>query len=187
MTEESMMVLEMAEESMQKAIQHLEIEFGKLRAGKATPNMLDGIKVDNYGVMSPLNQCANINTPDPKLIVIQPWDKSMLEKIEKAIQAANLGFNPMNDGTVIRIPIPALTEERRRELVKKAKTEAENTKISIRNYRRSANDEGKSLEKEGVPEDEVKKLIDDIQKLTDKYIKVVDEKMDVKEKDIMTV
>ena len=187
MTEESEMCLEMAEEGMQNCIEHLERELQKIRAGKASPGMLDSIKVDNYGVMSPLNQVANINTPDARLIVVQPWDKSMLEKIEKAILTGNLGFNPMNDGTVIRISVPPLTEEKRRDLVKKAKVEGENGKVSVRNVRRNANDEAKSLEKDGVPEDEVKRLTEKIQELTNKFTDMIDKLMEKKESEIMTV
>lgn len=187
MTEESQMCLEMTDENMEKTITHLQQEFAKIRAGKASPSMLDGVKVDNYGSIVPLNQVGNVNTPDARLLVVQPWDKSMLEKIEKAIMNANLGFNPMNDGTVIRIPIPPLTEERRRNLAKQAKTEAENTKITIRSHRRVSNDEAKTLEKDGVPEDECKLLMDKIQEITNKYIVKVDELYGIKEKEIMTV
>lgn len=187
MTEDSKLVFEMAEESMKQAITHLEKEFHKIRAGKANPSMLDDVKVDNYGVMSPIVQVAGINTPDPRTIVIQPWDKNMIEKIERAIMAANLGFNPQNDGIVIRINVPPLTEERRRDFVKKAKQEDENTKISIRNIRRAANEEAKALEKAGIPEDEIKKLTEIIQNLTNKYIELIDKLLVEKEKEIMTV
>jgi ribosome recycling factor len=187
MTEESQMIMGEAEEGMQKAIESLDGKFQKIRAGKASPQMLEGIKIDYYGSITPLDQAANINTPDPKQIIIQPWDKSMLPVIEKAIMAANLGFNPKNEGEILRIKLPPLTEERRRELVKKAKADAEDAKISIRNNRRMANDMAKSLEKEGVPEDEVKQLTVKIQEFTDKFIKKVDELMGVKEKDIMTI
>ncbi|MFP4470612.1 MAG: ribosome recycling factor [Bacteroidales bacterium] len=187
MTEESQLVLEEAKEGMEGAINHLEKEFHKLRTGKATPDMLEDVRIDYYGVMTPLNQAANINTPDARQIVVQPFDKNMLPVMEKAIMAANLGFNPRNDGEVLRIQVPPLTEERRRNLVKQAKNEAENTKVSIRNIRRTANDEAKNLKKEGVPEDEVKRLEDEIQKLTDKYIMMVDELSNAKEKDMMSV
>ena len=149
--------------------------------------MLDGIVVDLYGAKTPLNQMANINVPDPRSIVVQPWDKSILAEIEKEILAANLGVTPQNNGEIIRINIPALTEERRKELVKKAKEEAENCKISIRNVRRSANDDAKQLEKDGAPEDAIKRLSDEIQKLTDDFVKKTDEVFDAKEKDIMTI
>lgn len=187
MTEESQFVLDEAKEGMQNAITHLEREFQKIRTGKASPDMLEDVKIDYYGVMTPLNQAANINTPDARQIVVQAFDKNMLPVMEKAILAANLGFNPRNDGEVLRIQVPPLTEERRRDLVKLAKSEAENTKVGIRNIRRSANDEAKTLKKDGVPEDEVKRLEDEIQKLTDKYIKQVDELSDKKEKDMMSV
>ncbi|MCF8228465.1 MAG: ribosome recycling factor [Bacteroidales bacterium] len=187
MSEETQMVLSEAEEGMQNAIAHLDKEFQKIRAGKASPQLLEGVKVDYYGVMTPIEQTANINTPDPKQIIVQPWDKSMVPVIEKAILAANLGFNPKNEGEILRIIVPPITEERRKELVKKAKQEAEDTKISIRNTRRAANDMAKDLEKEGTPEDEVKRLEEQIQELTNKFTKEVDEKMEAKEKDIMTV
>jgi ribosome recycling factor len=187
MTEESQMVLMETEEHMNKAVQFLEKELHKLRTGKASPQMLEGIRINYYGVLTPIEQTANINTPDPRQIIVQPWDKSILGDIDKAIQAANLGFNPKNEGEVLRIIVPPLTEERRRELVKKAKTEAENAKVSIRNVRRTSNDMAKGLEKDGIPEDEVKKLQDDIQKMTDRYIEIVDKIVAQKEKDIMTV
>lgn len=187
MTEESQLVLEEAKEGMENAINHLEKEFHKLRTGKATPDMLDDVKIDYYGVMTPLNQAANINTPDARQIVVQPFDKNMLPVMEKAILAANLGFNPRNDGEVLRIQVPPLTEERRRNLVKQAKSEAENSKVSIRNIRRTANEEAKNLKKDGIPEDEIKRLEDEIQKLTDKHIKIVDELSEAKEKDMMAV
>jgi ribosome recycling factor len=187
MTEESQFVLDEANEGMDNAIVHLEREFQKIRTGKASPDMLQDVRIDYYGVMTPISQAANINTPDARQIVVQAFDKNMLPVMEKAIQAANLGFNPRNDGEVLRIQVPALTEERRRQMVKQAKSEAEDTKVGIRNIRRSANDEAKNLKKDGTPEDEVKRLEDEIQKLTDKYIKKVDELADAKEKDMMAV
>lgn len=177
----------MAREGMEHAMEHLDKEFHKIRAGKAEPDMLDSILVDNYGVMSPLNNVASLSTPDPRTIMIQPWDKNMISPIEKAILAANLGFNPQNDGSVIRINVPVLTEERRRDLVKLAKNEAEHARISIRNTRRHANDEAKGLEKDGIPEDEVKRLQKEIQELTDNFISKIDESMVAKEADIMKV
>lgn len=185
--EEIQLCLEDAKEQMESALNFLYKELQKIRAGKATPQMLDNVKVDYYGTLTPLNQVSNIHTPDAKLIVIQPWEKSMLGPIEKAIQVANLGFNPINDGTIIRIPVPPLTEERRKELVKKVKTEVENIKIRIRNIRRDANDFAKGLEKDGLPEDMCKRLTDDIQKLTDSYIEKVDKILEAKENDIMQV
>lgn len=187
MNEEAQMCLDEAREGMDSALTHLDREFQKIRAGKASPQMLEGIMIDYYGAMTPIDQTANINTPDPRQIIVQPWDKSIIGLLEKAIQNANLGFNPKNEGEVLRISVPPLTEERRLELVKKAKGEAENAKISIRNVRRSSNDFAKSLEKDGMAEDESKRLQDKIQELTDEFIKKVDEQMDAKEKDVMTV
>ncbi|HOP12767.1 ribosome recycling factor [Lentimicrobium sp.] len=187
MNEEIRFILDETEESMQGAISHLEKEFHKIRAGKASPAMLEGVRVDYYGTMSPIDQISNINTPDPRQIIVQPWEKSMLGPIEKAILAANLGFNPQNNGEVLRIAVPPLTEERRKDLVKKAKAEVENAKVTVRNLRRSAIDAGKKLEKEGVPEDEIKQLEKEIQLLTDKYSASVDKLFELKEKDIMTV
>jgi len=187
MNEESQFVLDEATEGMENTIVHLERDFHKIRAGKASPDMLEDVRFDYYGAMTPLNQAANINTPDSRLIVVQPFDKNMLPVMEKAIQAANLGFNPQNNGEVLRIQVPPITEQRRRDLVKQAKTEAENAKVAIRNIRRSANDDAKQLKKDGLPEDEAKKLEDDIQKLTDKYVKKVDDLFDAKEKDLMAV
>jgi len=187
MNEELEFTLEEAKEGMQNALHHLEKEIQKLRAGKASPQMLDGVKIDYYGVMTPIDQTANISSPDARQIIVQPWDKGVIGLIEKAIQAANLGFNPKNEGEILRIVVPPLTEERRRDLVKKAKAEAENAKISIRNIRRLANESAKKLEKEGVPEDEVDKLETDIQKVTDDFTSKVDKILEIKEKDIMTV
>ena len=155
MTEEGKFILETLKESMDHALSHLEKEFHKYRTGKATPQMLEGVKVDYYGTMTAIDQVANINTPDARQIVVQPWEKNMLTPIQKAIQDANLGFNPQNNGEILRIAVPPLTEERRKELVKKAKAEAENAKVSIRNTRRTSIEEAKKLEKEGVSEDEV--------------------------------
>jgi ribosome recycling factor len=176
-----------AKKGMESSLDHLNKELLKVRAGKATPQMLDGVRIDYYGTITPLSQLSNINTPDPRTIVIQPWDRSVLAAIEKAIMAANLGFNPQNTGDVIRISVPPLTEERRREMVKKAKAEGEHAKVGIRAIRKNANTEAKDLEKEGVPEDDIKKLEKDIQDLTDSYITKVDKILDAKEKDIMTV
>jgi ribosome recycling factor len=187
MVEECQFVYDVAKEGMSKAITHLEKEFQKIRAGKASPAMLDGVSIDYYGVNTPINQTANITSPDPRQIIVQPWDKSVIGLIEKAIMAANLGFNPKNEGEVLRIIVPSVTEERRRDLVKQAKVEAENSKVGIRNIRRTANDEAKKLEKEGVSEDDVKKLQEDIQKLTTEYIDKVDKVTEAKEKDIMTI
>ncbi|MFZ4521901.1 MAG: ribosome recycling factor [Bacteroidales bacterium] len=187
MNDEIEFTLDEASEGMQLAVQHLEKELQKLRAGKASVQMLDGVKIDYYGAMTPIDQAANISTPDGRQIIVQPWDRSVLGLIDKAIQAANLGFNPKNEGEILRISVPPLTEERRRDLVKKAKAEAETAKISIRNIRRLANETAKKLKKDGVPEDEVDKLEIDIQKLTDEHIAKTDRIFEVKEKDIMTV
>lgn len=187
MNEEIDFIFAEAEEKMAKAIDHLDRELLKIRAGKANPQMLDSVKVDYYGTLTKISQVSNINTPDARSIVVQPWEKNMLGPIEKAIMAANLGFNPQNDGILIRIIVPPLTEERRKDLFKKAKAEAEYSKVSIRNVRREAIDAGKKLEKEGVAEDLVKKLESDIQDLTNKHIAQVDKLIDLKESDIMTI
>jgi ribosome recycling factor len=172
---------------MEKAVDHCEGELQKIRAGKANPSMLDDIMVEYYGTPTPLNQVGSVNTPDARTIVVQPWEKSLLGPIEKAIMEANLGVNPQNDGTIIRINIPPLTEERRRDLVKKAKAEAENGKVAVRNIRKEANDKIRKLKSEGVSEDEMKTGEADVQKLTDSFIVKIDQHADAKEKDIMTV
>jgi len=172
---------------MEKAIDHCEGELQKIRAGKASPSMLDDIMVDYYGSPTPLNQVGSVNTPDARTIVIQPWEKSLLNPIEKAIMEANLGVNPQNDGIIIRINVPPLTEERRRDLVKKAKAEAETGKIAIRNIRKEANEKIRRLKSEGVSEDEMKVGEAEVQKLTDTHIAKVDSHSVAKEKDIMTV
>lgn len=187
MEEEVQLILDIAEEKMEKAIGYLRDELAKLRAGKASPHMLDGITVDYYGANTPLNQVSNINTPDPRSITVQPWEKNMLETIEKAILHANLGFNPVNNGEMLRIVVPALTEERRRNLVKQVKGESENARVSIRNARREANEEVKKMQKDGLPEDAAKTAEQDIQKLTGNYSQKVDELLQKKEEDIMTI
>ena len=179
--------LKQAKENMSAAVAHFEKDLQKVRAGKASPQMLDGIKVDYYGNPTPIEQVANVNTPDAHQIVIQPWERNMLPVIEKAILAANIGVTPQNNGEFIRLVIPAPTEERRKELVKKAKQDAEQTKVAIRNIRRTANDDAKKLKDDGVEEDAVKKLEADIQKATDEAISKVDKIMEAKEKEIMTV
>ena len=176
-----------AKAHMDKAIDHCEGELQKIRAGKANPSMLDDIVVDYYGSPTPLSQVGSVNTPDARTIVIQPWEKSLLGPIEKAIMEANLGVNPQNDGVIIRINVPPLTEERRRDLVKKAKAEAETGKIAVRNIRKDANEKIRKLKSEGVSEDEMKAGEAEVQKLTDAYIIKVDNLSVVKEKDIMTV
>lgn len=178
---------EMAEEQMQKALAHLDKEFQKIRTGKASPAILDGVRVEAYGALTPIAQLANINTPDARQIVIQPWDRSLIIAIEREIINANLGFTPQNNGELIRIKIPMLTEERRRDLVKQAKNEAENAKISIRGARRDAMNETKNMKKEGVPEDSIKKFEEELQKMTDDFVKKADQALELKEKDIMTV
>jgi ribosome recycling factor len=187
MSEEVQFCHDAAKEQMDKSIRHLENELLKIRTGKASPVMLDSVYVDYYGSRTPLSQVANINTPDPRTLVVQPWEKPMLEVIEKAIQAANLGFNPMSNGDILRIMVPPLTEERRKQLVKQAKVEGENAKVGVRNARRDANEELKQLKKDGISEDEIKEAEEKIQKLTDTYSKRVDEILEKKEKDIMTV
>jgi ribosome recycling factor len=187
MTEESLFVIDAAKEAMDKAIAHLEKEYQKIRAGKANPAMLNGVIVEYYGAHVPIEQTANINTPDPRQIIVQPFDKSSLNAIDKAIRNANLGFNPSSDGDLLRINVPPLNEERRRDLVKRAKNETEDAKIGIRNARRQANEEAKKLEKDGIPEDEVKRLIEKIQELTNAYIQKVDKLFDLKEQDILTI
>jgi ribosome recycling factor len=176
-----------AKANMDKAIEHADNELNKIRAGKASPSLLDDVKVDYYGTLTPLSQIGTVNTPDARTIVVQPWEKSLLSAIEKAIKEANLGINPQNDGIIIRINVPPLTEERRRDLVKKAKGEAENGKVAIRNIRKDANEKIKKLKSEGVSEDEIKTGEAEVQKLTDVYIAKVDVLSEAKEKDIMTV
>jgi ribosome recycling factor len=172
---------------MDKAIDHADSELNKIRAGKASPSILDDVMVDYYGTPTALSQVGSVNTPDARTIVVQPWEKSLLSAIEKAIKEANLGLNPQNDGIIIRINVPPLTEERRRDLVKKAKGEAETGKVAVRNIRKDANEKIKKLKTEGVSEDEIKVGEAEIQKLTDAYISKVDQLSEAKEKDIMTV
>ena len=179
--------LEDASDAMEKAIAHAESELTKIRAGKAMPSMLDGINVDYYGTPTPLSQIGTINTPDPRSLIVQPWEKSMLSVIEKSIIDSNIGLNPQNDGNIIRLAVPPLTEERRRELVKKVKEEAEKGKVAIRNIRKDANDKIKKFKNDGVSEDEIKVGEGEVQKLTDSFIVKVDRLAEVKEKDIMTV
>ena len=187
MKEDIALIKDLAKEHMDNAIKHLDTELLKIRASKANPSMVDGVFVDYYGVQTPLNQVSNVNTPDPRTISIQPWEKSMLEVIERAIINANLGLNPQNNGEMIMINVPALTEERRLALVKQAKHEGENAKISIRNARKEANDELKKLIKEHYSEDLARDAETEIQVLTDKFVTRVDEKIVKKEGDIMTV
>lgn len=185
--EEIEFILDSTKESMVGSIAHLEKEFLNIRAGKASPQMLGSVFVDYYGSQTPLTQVSNVNIPDARTITIQPYEKTLLQPIEKAIMIANIGFNPMNNGDMIIINVPALTEERRRDLVKQAKAESEDAKISIRNARKDANTEIKKLEKEGTSEDICKTAEDDIQKLTDGFIRKVDEHLAIKEAEIMKV
>lgn len=184
MNEEIEFILDTAKEAMNNAIAHLDKELISIRAGKATPAMLSTVMVDYYGSKTPLGQVANVNTPDARTLSIQPWEKNMLQEIEKAIQLANLGFNPMNNGDIIMINVPPLTEERRKDLAKQAKGEAEHAKIGIRNARKDANND---IKKTDISDDMKKIAEDDVQKLTDTFVKNIDEKLVVKEKEIMTV
>jgi len=187
MTDELELLTEEAKDRMDKSIKHLEYELSHMRAGRANPLLLDGIHLDYYGASTPLSQISNINTPDAKSILIQPWEKTMLGAIEKAILAANIGMTPVNNGEVIRINIPPLTEERRHQLVKQVRQEGETAKISIRTSRKWFNDELKTLKSDGLPEDEEKNGEKIIQDLTEKHITRVDKIVDIKEKEIMTV
>ncbi len=179
--------LKVYEDKMKKSIASLDGELGTIRAGRANPNVLNKITVDYYGVPTPLQQAANISVPEPRMIQIQPWEKSMLKEIEKAIMVSDLGINPTNDGTAVRLIFPELTEERRKELAKDVKKKGEAAKVAIRNIRRDGNDAFKKLKGSDVSEDEIKDLEEDLQKLTDKYVKEVDKAVEVKSKEIMTV
>jgi ribosome recycling factor len=185
--EEIEFILDSTKESMSGSIEHLEKSFLNIRAGKASPQMLGSVFVDYYGAQTPLSQVGNVNVPDARTITITPYEKSMLQPIEKAIMIANLGFNPMNNGDNIIISVPPLTEERRRDLVKQAKSEAEDAKIGIRNARKDANSDIKKLEKDGTSEDVCKSAEDEVQKLTDAFIRKIDEHLAVKEAEIMKV
>jgi len=184
MNEEVEFILDATKEQMENALTHLKKELANIRAGKASPAMLRSVTIDYYGAQTPLSQVANVNTPDARTITVQPWEKNMLQEIEKGIQMANIGFNPMNNGESIIINVPALTEERRKELAKQAKAEVEHDKVSVRNARKDANNDIKKLD---ISEDLKKNVEDDIQELTNKYINSIDELYDVKEKEIMTV
>ncbi|MCK5693178.1 MAG: ribosome recycling factor [Bacteroidales bacterium] len=187
MNEEVQMVYEMAKENMEKAIEHLDNELMRIRAGKANVHIVDGVMVDYYGTPTPLNQVSNISTPDAKTIMIQPWEKNMIDPIEKALMVSNVGITPGNNGEVIRLVVPQLTEERRVDLVKQVKNEGENARVSVRNARREANDEYKSMQKDGLSEDETKTAEDDIQKLTDEFTEKVEKIVEAKDQDIMTI
>ncbi len=184
MNEEIELILEEAKDQMQAAMGHLEKAFAKIRAGKASPIMLSTVQVDYYGSMTPLSQVANVNTPDARTLAVQPWEKSMLQEIEKAILNANLGFNPMNNGDLIIISVPPLTEERRRDLVKQAKAESEDAKIGVRSARQEANKELKKLE---ISEDVLKDTEADVQELTNSFIAKIDDALKMKESEIMKV
>ena len=187
MSEELEMIIEDAEASMKKAIGFLEVELVKIRAGKANPNMIDGINVEYYGSPTPISQVANINIMDARTISIQPWEKSMIQPIERAIIASNIGLNPQNDGANIRLYLPPLTEERRKVLVKKSSAEGEHSRIAIRNIRREAIEQVKKLQKDGLSEDVAKDSEKEIQEITDKYIVLVDRTLAAKEKEIMAI
>jgi len=184
MNEEVEFIIDTTKEAMSNAITHFEKELRAIRAGKATPAMLANVMVDYYGSQTPLSQVANVNTPDPRTIAIQPWEKNMLQPIEKAIMVANLGFNPMNNGDIIMINVPPLTEERRIGLAKQAKAEAEHAKVGIRNARKDANND---IKKTDISDDLKKDSELDVQNLTDSFVKVIEEKLAIKEKEIMTV
>lgn len=187
MHEDVEFVIDYCTEKMDGAINHLERELLHIRAGKANPVMLEGVQVDYYGSLTPLNQVSNLSSPDARTIAIQPWEKNLIPVIEKAILAANLGFNPENNGEIIRINIPVLTEERRKQLVRQSSQEGENAKISVRAARKEANDSLKKLLKTGLSEDLQKDAEAEIQKLTDEYVKKIDTLVVAKEKDIMTI
>jgi len=187
MADDPSSVIEHARDSMSKAITHLEAELVKIRAGRANPNMFDGLVVDYYGNPTPLSQVGNISVMDARTLTIQPWEKNMLQPIERAIIAANLGVTPQNDGAIIRIFLPPLTEERRKEIVKRVQQEGEHSKVAIRNIRRDALEHVKKLKKDGLSEDVAKDTDAEVQEMTDKYIGVVDKHLASKEKEIMSV
>lgn len=187
MEEEIELYLDEAKELMEKAVNHTASELAKIRAGKAMPSMLDSINVEYYGALTPLSQVSSVTTPDARTLAIKPFEKSIINDIEKAIRDSDLGLNPQNDGEIIRINIPALTEDRRKQLVKQVKQEIENGKVSVRNARKDTNDGLKQLQKEGASEDAVRKAEEQVQKLTDGYSAKIDELFAKKEGEIMTV
>lgn len=187
MTDDISATLSAAKDSMKKALSFLEGELAKIRAGKANTNILDGIMVDYYGNATPLNQVANITVMDTRTIMIQPWEKKSLQPIERAIIAANIGVNPQNDGNSIRLFLPPLTEERRREFVKKSNGEGEQAKIAIRNIRRDSNEQIKRLQKEGLSEDAARNAENELQEITNNFISMIDKYLEAKEKEIMAV
>ena len=179
--------LQQYDDKMKKTVEFLEKDYAGLRAGRANPHVLDKLRVDYYGTPTPIQQVGNVTVPEARIIQIAPWEKSMIREIEKAIQTSDIGINPSNDGSVIRLVFPELTEERRKDLAKDVKKKAEEAKVAVRNIRRDGNDAFKKLAKTEVSEDEIKQLEEELQKLTDKYIKDIDAAMDVKTKEIMTV
>jgi ribosome recycling factor len=185
--EEIKFYLDEAKEQMEKAVNHTSHEFSKIRAGKAMPNMLDGIMVSYYGNPTPIAQVASINTPDARTLTIKPWEKKLINEIEKSIMNSDLGINPQNDGEIIRLSVPPLTEERRKNLVKQTKSEAENGKISVRNVRKDTNIALRKLLKDGASEDDIKRAEDQVQQLTDQFISKIDELLGKKENEIMTI
>ena len=187
MIEKAKTVIDAAKDKMLSAVTYLDEDLKTYRAGKANPAVFNSVVVNYYGTMTPIPQVASISTPDAKTMLIQPWDRNLIHPVEKAILDANLGFTPQNNGEVIRINIPALTEERRKELVKKARTAGENAKVGVRNARRDAIETLKKLQKEGLPEDTEKDFEDEVQKCTDNFIKKIDEILNAKEKEVMTV
>jgi len=187
MSDDVTLILEDAQDTMQKALNHLETELIKIRAGKASPQMLEGLTVDYYGSPTPLNQVGNVSVMDARTLTIQPWEKNMLQPIERSIIAANLGVTPQNDGNIIRLFMPPLTEERRKEFVKRAYGEGEQSRVAIRSIRRDAIEQIKKLQKDGLSEDEAKDAEKSMQDLTDKFITLVDKHLSSKEKEIMSV
>ena len=187
MPEDIPSIVAQASDHMNKAISHLETELTKIRAGKANPQMIDGIQVDYYGSQMPINQVANISVMDARTLSIQPWEKNMLQPIERAIIAANIGINPQNDGAIIRLFLPPLTEERRKELVKRCQGEGEHSRVAIRNIRRDAIEHIKRMQKNGLSEDAAKDAEDEVQQVTDKFISAVEKHLTTKEKEIMAV
>ena len=175
------------DEKMKKALDYLEQDYAGIRAGRANPHVLDKLRVDYYGTPTPIQQVGNVTVPEARIIQIAPWEKNMIKAIEKAIQTSDIGINPSNDGSVIRLVFPELTEERRKDLAKDVKKKAEDAKVAVRNIRRDGNDSFKKLAKTEISEDEIKQLEEELQKLTDKYIKQIDVVMEAKSKEIMTV
>jgi ribosome recycling factor len=187
MTDDTTEIIEEADISMKRAMDHLETELVKIRAGKANPAMLDGIVVNYYGNPTPINQVGNLSATDARTLTIQPWEKNMLQPIERAIIAANIGINPQNDGNIIRLFLPPLTEERRKEMVKRSNNEGEQAKITVRNIRRDAIEQIKKSQKEGLSEDEAKDAENEVQEVTNNYISLIERRLASKEKEIMVV